>query len=60
MGIFASPLSNEYLLAAEHFKLGRDDLIEICNVAIETIFGGEQEKKKIRDSLSVFQAEAAV
>ncbi|MCJ1240552.1 hypothetical protein MMC14_008556 [Varicellaria rhodocarpa] len=48
VGVFSSPLSNEYLLAAEHFNLDRKALFELCKGAIEAIFGGEEEKMKLR------------
>lgn len=48
MGIFCSPLSNEYLLAAEHFGLSRREVVGLCREAIEAVFGGEGEKERLR------------
>lgn len=48
MGIFCSPLSNEYLLAAEHFGLSRREVVGLCGEAIEAVFGGEGEKERLR------------
>ncbi len=48
MGIFCSPLSNEYLLAAEHFGLSRREVVNLCGEAIEAVFGGEGEKERLR------------
>ncbi|KAF2806529.1 Metallo-dependent hydrolase [Mytilinidion resinicola] len=48
VGVFQSPLSEEYRLAAEHFRLGRDDVRKLCEGAVETIFGSEAEKERLR------------
>ncbi len=48
VGIFCSPLSNEYLLAAEHFGLSRREVVDLCGEAIEAVFGGEGEKERLR------------
>lgn len=58
--MFGSSLSNEYLLAAEHFSLDRNAILGICLAAIETIFGGDQEKERLRVSLSSFRQEEIV
>ncbi|KAI9771191.1 MAG: hypothetical protein M1835_006463 [Candelina submexicana] len=55
VGIFCSPLSNEYLLAAQHLNLGRKDIFEMCHKAIDVIFGGEEEKNRLRNALSAFE-----
>ena len=57
MGIFQSSVSNEYLLAAEHFGLDRDDLVELSKRAVDSIFGGEAEKDRMRKLLSIFGGE---
>ncbi len=49
VGVFGSTLSNEYLLVAEHFDLSRRDLLDLCGRGIETIFGGEGEKQRLRE-----------
>ncbi|KAL2869290.1 putative adenosine deaminase [Aspergillus lucknowensis] len=56
VGFFCSPVSNEYLLAAEHFRLDRADVLNITRKAIEAIFGGEDEKKRLRMLLDEFQS----
>ncbi|KAK5994553.1 Adenosine deaminase-like protein [Cladobotryum mycophilum] len=49
VGIFGSPLSNEYRLAAEHFKLDKTQICALARDAIDDIFGDEEEKKRLRD-----------
>lgn len=48
MGVFGSPLSNEYALIAEHFKLSRDEIENLAKGAVELIFDGEEEKERLR------------
>ena len=57
MGVFCSPLSNEYLLAAEHFELSREDLVELCGDSVGMIFGSEEQKRRLRDLLVAFGKE---
>ena len=47
VGIFDSTLSNEYLLVAQAFNLSRDDLIDLCDQAVEAIFGDRHEKQRL-------------
>lgn len=54
VGFFCSPVSNEYLLAAQHFGLGRTDLLDIATKSVDAIFGGEQEKMRIKGKLLKF------
>ncbi|KAE8147706.1 Metallo-dependent hydrolase [Aspergillus avenaceus] len=56
MGFFCSPVSNEYLLAAQHFELSRADIVRICRKAVGVIFGGEEEKKRLHRLLDEFEA----
>ena len=49
VGIFGSPLSNEYLLAAEHFSLDKSDLIRLSRQAVEVSFAGKQRMANIID-----------
>lgn len=51
MGIFGSALSNEYLLVAKEFNLSTMDLIRLYERSIEMIFGGEEEKDRLREIL---------
>lgn len=55
VGFFCSPVSNEYLLAAEHFGLGRAELLKLCSGSVDAIFGGEQEKERLRGILHGFK-----
>ncbi|KAF2166444.1 hypothetical protein M409DRAFT_54792 [Zasmidium cellare ATCC 36951] len=55
VGIFGSPISNEYFLAAWHFNLSRYDLVELCRGAVESIFGGEREKQRLYSLLDEFE-----
>lgn len=49
MGVFGSPLSNEYRLVAQHFDLDRGQICALARQAIDSIFGGEAEKQRLRD-----------
>ncbi|OQD82048.1 hypothetical protein PENANT_c023G06692 [Penicillium antarcticum] len=55
--ISGGPVSNEYLLAALHFDLSREDLLRICYKATEAIFAGEAEKERIAWMLDVFKVD---
>ncbi|PLB43522.1 Metallo-dependent hydrolase [Aspergillus steynii IBT 23096] len=57
VGFFCSPVSNEYRLAAEHFGLSRTDVLRMCRDSVEVIFGGEEEKARLRGLLDEFEAE---
>lgn len=60
VGVFLSPLSDEFLLAAEHFRLDRRDLLDLCEGASHAIFGGEEEAIRIQDRVAAFRAELTV
>ncbi|CEO59433.1 hypothetical protein PMG11_04108 [Penicillium brasilianum] len=49
VGFFCSPVSNEYLLAAEYFGVNRAEMLGMCEKSVDMIFGGEQEKKRLRE-----------
>lgn len=49
VGVFCSPLSDEYYLAALHFGLSRSDVRRLCEGAVEVVFGDETEKQRLRD-----------
>ncbi|GAB1320323.1 hypothetical protein MFIFM68171_10533 [Madurella fahalii] len=51
VGIFGSPLSNEYALVAQHFRLSRAQICTLVRKGVEVIFGGEQEKQRLRSIL---------
>ncbi|KAL2823075.1 hypothetical protein BJX63DRAFT_417448 [Aspergillus granulosus] len=57
VGFFCSAVSNEYLLAAEHFQLNRADVLSIALRAINAIFAGEDERTRLRMLLDDFQSE---
>ncbi|KAE8444885.1 hypothetical protein EG329_014133 [Mollisiaceae sp. DMI_Dod_QoI] len=48
VGVFGSSLSNEYSLIAEHFGLNRQEICDLARGAIDTIFGTEEEKDRLR------------
>lgn len=48
VGIVGSPLSNEYALVAEHFKMSDKEVFALARSAISTIFGGGAEKERLR------------
>ena len=55
MGVFGSPVSNEYLLAAEHFGLTREDLLALSRRAVPSIFGGEEEQRRLMSLIDEFE-----
>ncbi|KAF8454276.1 adenosine/AMP deaminase family protein [Kalaharituber pfeilii] len=52
VGVFLSPLSNEYALVALHFGLSSKQLWELSYRAVDAIFSGEEEKERLRSVLS--------
>ncbi|GAB7350984.1 hypothetical protein MBLNU459_g1481t1 [Dothideomycetes sp. NU459] len=59
VGVFQSALSAEYLLAAEHFGLGRKELVRLGRGAVDCIFGGEEEKSRLRQLWDAFEKSTA-
>ena len=58
LGIFESPLSNEYLLASRSFPgLGRKELIELSRSAVSCMFGGDAEKARMYRLIDEFEEE---
>jgi adenosine deaminase len=51
VGVFGSPLSNEYALVAQHFGLSRADICGLVRKGVDVIFGGEEEKARLREIL---------
>ncbi|KAI0145652.1 Metallo-dependent hydrolase [Hypoxylon sp. NC0597] len=47
VGVFGSPLSNEWRLIQEHFKLGREEITRLARKGIEVIFAGIDEKERL-------------
>jgi adenosine deaminase len=60
VGIFERGLSEEYLLAAEHFGLSRRQLVELSRGAVDVIFGGEGEKERMLMLLEGFERERLI
>ncbi|ROW14941.1 hypothetical protein VPNG_03361 [Cytospora leucostoma] len=48
VGVFGSPLSNEYRLVAEHFGLSEPEIRTLARKGIDVIFGGAEEKQRLR------------
>jgi adenosine deaminase len=57
VGVFGSPSSQEYLIAAEHFELDRADLVRICRRAMRGAFASEHAKRRVEDLLSGFETD---
>lgn len=49
MGVFGSPLSNEYRLVAEHFGLSEPQIRALARKGIEVIFAEPEEQQRLRD-----------
>ncbi|KAJ6118396.1 adenosine/AMP deaminase domain-containing protein [Penicillium samsonianum] len=49
VGVFGSPLSEEYRLVARYFNVNRTQLCNLARQGIDAIFGGEEEKQRLRD-----------
>jgi adenosine deaminase len=60
VGIFERGSSEEYALAAEHFGLGKGQLVKLSRGAVDVIFGGEGEKERMRVLLDGFEGERLV
>ncbi|KAJ4424718.1 hypothetical protein N0V82_000646 [Gnomoniopsis sp. IMI 355080] len=52
VGVFGSPLSNEYRLVAKHFGLSESEIRNLARRAIDVIFGGEEEKRWLRQIMA--------
>ncbi|OAA57261.1 Adenosine/AMP deaminase [Cordyceps fumosorosea ARSEF 2679] len=48
VGVFGSPLSKEYELAAEHFHLDRQAVCSLAREAIDSTFGSDEDKEWLR------------
>ncbi|KAI0481036.1 Metallo-dependent hydrolase [Xylariaceae sp. FL0804] len=49
VGVFGSPVSNEWRLIQEHFHLEREEILRLARKGIDVIFGGEEEKTRLRE-----------
>jgi adenosine deaminase len=47
VGVFCSPLSQEWYLAAKHFDLNRTEVKMLCERAVDSIFTGQDEKARL-------------
>ncbi|KAG8165688.1 hypothetical protein KVR01_004240 [Diaporthe batatas] len=54
VGVFGSPLSNEYRLVAEHFGLSGPQIRALARKSIEVIFAGPEEKQRLRGIMDGF------
>ncbi|MCJ1329712.1 hypothetical protein MMC10_006392 [Thelotrema lepadinum] len=60
VGVFNSPLSNEYLIAAEHFNLTKLDLVKLSCQASSSIFGTPDDKGRLDRILTGFKKQAVL
>ncbi|OAR01700.1 hypothetical protein LLEC1_07186, partial [Akanthomyces lecanii] len=51
VGVFGSPLSKEYELAAQHFHLDRQEMCSLARQAIDSTFGSAEDKEWLRSML---------
>ncbi|KAI8628566.1 Metallo-dependent hydrolase [Xylariaceae sp. FL1651] len=49
VGIFGSPLSNEWALIQKHFCLSRKEILTLARKGIDVIFGGDEQKSRLRE-----------
>lgn len=55
VGIFCSPLSNEYALVAQHFHLTPMQLCDLASSGINAIFAGEEEKTRLKTMMALWR-----
>ncbi|TGO13271.1 hypothetical protein BTUL_0073g00390 [Botrytis tulipae] len=48
VGVFGSKLSDEYALIAKHFHLDRNAICKLARSGIDSIFGGEGDRERLR------------
>ncbi|KAK7967235.1 Adenosine deaminase-like protein, partial [Apiospora aurea] len=48
VGVFGSPVSNEWRLIQQHFRLTRGEILDLARKGIDVIFGGVEEKQRLR------------
>ncbi|KAG8079478.1 hypothetical protein GUJ93_ZPchr0007g4897 [Zizania palustris] len=48
-GLFSTSLSNEYYLVASTFGLGKAELFQLAQDAVEFVFAGDEVKKSLRE-----------
>ncbi|KAK6434818.1 hypothetical protein LTR95_009001 [Oleoguttula sp. CCFEE 5521] len=52
VGVFESALSNEYLLAAEHFGLSKGEVVGLARSAVSAAWAGKERMMKLLDEFS--------
>ncbi|KAH9871291.1 hypothetical protein IAQ61_005470 [Plenodomus lingam] len=60
VGVFCSPLSKEYYLAAQHFGLSQNGLQALAERAVDCIFSGPAEQARLKDVFAKWQASSHV
>jgi adenosine deaminase len=48
VGVFGSPVSNEWALIQEHFHLAKQDILDLARRGVDVIFGGDDQKTRLR------------
>ncbi|KAI1204391.1 Metallo-dependent hydrolase [Annulohypoxylon truncatum] len=48
VGVFGSPLSNEWRLIQKHFNLQREEILGLARKGIDVIFAGDDERERLR------------
>jgi len=54
VGVFLSELSNEYYLAATHFKISKHELWQLTFTAVDAIFADSDEKDRLKSILLIW------
>jgi adenosine deaminase len=54
VGVFCSPLSEEYRLIGEHFGLTKDDLIELSRKALKGAFIDGEQREKLTERMETW------
>ncbi|KAI0432230.1 Metallo-dependent hydrolase [Xylaria sp. FL1042] len=49
VGVFGSPVSNEWALIQQHFHLEREEILTLARKGIDVIFGGDMQKARLRE-----------
>ncbi|KAI1313771.1 Metallo-dependent hydrolase [Xylaria venustula] len=49
VGVFGSPVSNEWALIQQYFHLEKDEILGLARKGIDVIFGGDAQKARLRE-----------
>lgn len=49
VGVFGSPVSNEWRLIQKHFRLSPGEILALARKGIDVIFGDEEDKRWLRE-----------